>query len=498
MPLIKRKSLLMVLAVAVMLLAAAWLGSGRGTSGMIVLPDNTPANENRMIRGNVSGVEFDRDTVTISGWAADLGSFRPASTVAVFVDGERTWQDAPTIENQDAVRAYVDTNLSRSGFSARIPIENFRGMGARATVQVYAASPDGWRELDYGRRYPFATTIDARGRMRLISNELRLIRAEVEARTEHDKPLENAGTRERQARSPDPIPASMRPTYITPRDAYPILDRGQNSFSDETAKTPVSCDSISKSPSTAVILIFGQSNSTNQGEGLFRPDGHVFNMNFFDGHCFVAADPLLGASGIGGSFGSRLGQGLVKSGLFSNVLLVPIGVGGTYIEDWAPGGIHHRRIMVAIRRLADAGFKITFLLWHQGEGNTGPNSDQKAYRANFLDMLDAIRARGVGAPIFVPLVSICGGDADANTRSAQKALPDTKLGIYPGPDTDTLGLSKRFDGCHFSREGLDQHAAMWLVTLSRFMKSGPAVLTERVTARTIGAGAAEPQVVRAR
>jgi hypothetical protein len=107
-------------------------------------------------------------------------------------------------------------------------------------------------------------------------------------------------------------------------------------------------------------------------------------------------------------------------------------------------------------------------------------------------MLDGIRRSGFDAPIFVPLASVCGDGPDDSVRRAQEDLLSTSLGIYPGPDTDTLGLGERFDGCHLAGLGLDHHAEMWFVTLDRYLKGELGAPETRVTAATIGAGPAVP------
>jgi hypothetical protein len=35
-------------------------------------------------------------------------------------------------------------------------------------------------------------------------------------------------------------------------------------------------------------------------------------------------------------------------------------------------------------------------------------------------------------------------------------------GIFPGPDTDPLDLPYRYDGCHFTDEGLDKVSGLWV------------------------------------
>ena len=112
----------------------------------------------------------------------------------------------------------------------------------------------------------------------------------------------------------------------------------------------------------------------------------VYNLNIGDGKCYVAENPILGADAaldasqrpIDQSFALPLAAALIEGGLFTHVLLVPISVSGTLIEQWTPspprtpGAPHFKRFVAAIEHLKHAGLAPTFVLWHQGEGNSGP------------------------------------------------------------------------------------------------------------------------------
>lgn len=81
-------------------------------------------------------------------------------------------------------------------------------------------------------------------------------------------------------------------------------------------------------------------------------------------------------------------------------------------------------------------------------------------------MLAPIRRLGVDAPIYVARATRCAkAGPSAEIRGAQGGLVDPPSRILAGPDTDALGLAERYDGCHFSSEGLDRAAALWLEAL---------------------------------
>lgn len=221
---------------------------------------------------------------------------------------------------------------------------------------------------------------------------------------------------------------------------------------------PVSCQRLLTSKRLMVAIVFGQSNSANYGERPMAARGEVYT--FYEGICFHASDPLPGASGQGGSVWTRLGDSLIEEGMFESVLFVPIGVGGAKVEQWAPGGRLHGRILLAIARLRLEGFEPTHMLWHQGEADY--STPAAIYRAQFRAMLGNIRAQGVDAPIFVSVATWYNNLINQEIEQAQRELVDEEAGVFAGPDTDRLGIPYRYDGVHFNDEGLREFARMWL------------------------------------
>ena len=230
-----------------------------------------------------------------------------------------------------------------------------------------------------------------------------------------------------------------------------------------TRRTEVPIRSV-RSGRVMVALPFGQSNAANSGETRYRSRGRVYN--FYGGKLYAARDPLLGATGRGGSVWTRLGDRLVAEGHYDAVVFVPLGVGATGIARWAPGGDLHAKVLGAIREVRGSGLGVTHLLWHQGESDVG-TTGTLAYKTMFLDLLVSIRNEGVDAPIYVSVTTRCHNQgADRTIRRAQQELVDPSLGIYAGPDTDKLGRRYRYDRCHFSTEGLDEFADLWLRALA--------------------------------
>lgn len=228
--------------------------------------------------------------------------------------------------------------------------------------------------------------------------------------------------------------------------------------------TEVSCSTL-MGPRTMLAIVAGQSNAANFGQSPMNPPRDVYN--FFDGRCFKAHDPLLGANGERGSVWTRLGKLLIERKTYDKVIFAPVAIGGTSMAQWAPGGQYHPMLLAALDALNQAGLRPTHILWHQGETDAIRHTSAAVYKDQFQAMLSAIRARGITAPVYVSVATYFDGATDEPLRQAQKSLADVTKGIYPGPDTDSLGPALRFDGVHFSDTGLQGFAWLWAAKLSK-------------------------------
>ena len=197
----------------------------------------------------------------------------------------------------------------------------------------------------------------------------------------------------------------LQPTSIElgPADIYEKLDHNWKSNADVSERAAVACtDGGSLRP--LVIVTLGQSNAANHGQGLYAPKRRVDNFNLYDGKCYKAVEPLLGPTGQGGNFATRLADMLIERRLADRVVLAPIAMGGTTVEQWAGEGLFNRRIAASIRRLYDAGLTPDFILWHQGEGNAARGDvNGRQYRKNLLEVVASFRAYSIDAPFFVAL-----------------------------------------------------------------------------------------------
>jgi Carbohydrate esterase, sialic acid-specific acetylesterase len=260
---------------------------------------------------------------------------------------------------------------------------------------------------------------------------------------------------------------------------------GGPSFGDipgAAGRDPVACRLDARS--TFVVVTLGQSNAANFAGGIYIADTDVVNFNIYDGKCYRAVDPLLGASGLGGNFATRLGDVLVRRGYAARVVIAPIAMGNTRIEHWSFGGIFHKRILFLIRRLWDADLVPDVILWQQGEGNAADwDLAGRRYARRLLEIVRTFREYGIAAPFMIALCTICGPPHPnplkrvlrafwrTNIRAGQRRAAKRDLDTLLGPDTDLIGYGDRFDLCHMSESGAQKQAEMWADAIIQHIKA---------------------------
>lgn len=221
---------------------------------------------------------------------------------------------------------------------------------------------------------------------------------------------------------------------------------------------------------STVIFAFGQSNAANHGQERYTPENTVYNYS--KGAVYEGKDPLVGATGGGGSVWTRLADKLIDDGRAKSVTIISIAVAATDIASWAEGGFLHGMLIENVEAMISDGITPDYILWHQGESDNIANTSTEDYEKRFLSIREVFRSRGIEAPIYVAVASYhpeCIAEDNGNDkaiRDAQKKLAKDYRDILLGPDTDKLDRCMyRHDGVHFSAKGLEKHAEAWLKAL---------------------------------
>ena len=219
-------------------------------------------------------------------------------------------------------------------------------------------------------------------------------------------------------------------------------------------KQQVACPA--QTEETAVLLVIGQSNSANHAEKKITTSYPDQVFNYYNGSCTVAASPLLGATGEGGEFITPLADRLIETGTYKSVVILASGISGSSIVRWQREGDLNQMLRDTIEAMQL--YKVTDIVWHQGETDFGISMNSKIYEKSFLSLQETVRHAGIEAPIFIGQASKCGDNPtwrlDNPITRAQKALEDKKQIIVAVNTDDLLTAKDRMsDLCHFSESG---------------------------------------------
>lgn len=227
-------------------------------------------------------------------------------------------------------------------------------------------------------------------------------------------------------------------------------------FEDISEKEVTSIANCSNGQNVMVALVIGQSNAANHASYKTKANNNVYN--YYENGCYVAADPILGASGIGGSIWPIFGDLVIQSKVFDRVVIVNSAMGGASVRRWKPGGDLFDELKKIVSGLHDNGISVTHVFWQQGEADCRYHTGRSQYKERFMDLVDGLRGIKIDAPIYIAKVSKNPSPCE-QIQQAQTDLINPQKGILSGPDVD--GVEFRFDGVHMNREGVKATSKLW-------------------------------------
>ena len=156
---------------------------------------------------------------------------------------------------------------------------------------------------------------------------------------------------------------------------------------------------------------------------------------------------MLGATGNEGSLWPVMGEDLIANGQIKNVLIVPVGVGSAEIEDWRPATrVFFPRVERALQMLSAANLHVTEVIFQQGEVDAGMETPGDVYLSAVKEIVSALRAEGVKAPIIMAIATGCGDKQYPNMKLVRSKIAQIAEGVYLGPDFGEV--VKRYKECH--------------------------------------------------
>jgi hypothetical protein len=262
---------------------------------------------------------------------------------------------------------------------------------------------------------------------------------------------------------------SLKPATIQSSKATGIEFDAYSRLVAYPGKTEIACPA--QTERSAIILVIGQSNAANSGGQRFASTtARVFD--YANRKCSIAASPLLGNSGISGEPWTAIGDRLVSNGHFDSVVLVPAAIGGSGLSEWIAEG-RLRRMLKEVVQDAQRLYRITHVLWHQGETDLAIGASEESYVAGFKSLAGDLRGLGIAAPIYVSTATHCEPidvhwSPDNPISRAQRRLGNSGERLMAGIDTDALlNPLDRYDACHVSGTGLAKVIAGWTEILRR-------------------------------
>lgn len=237
-----------------------------------------------------------------------------------------------------------------------------------------------------------------------------------------------------------------------------------------TDKTVVSCHDVAKQH-PLVLLALGQSNAGNHGE--MSPSNLESIGVFADGKCFVATDPLPGATGNGGSIWVRLPRFLKEDGFGKRPITIAIlAVDATTIDNWTNAQSPLPGLLSAqIEAMKQHSLPPDAILWQQGEAEFKNGTNRQEYLEGLQKLVRILDQAGSNAPVILAKSTLCPDVPNEEIRQAIELAPKLNARFHAGPDTDIISGQRNRIGCHMTTDGLESAARMWASAITREIHS---------------------------
>lgn len=251
---------------------------------------------------------------------------------------------------------------------------------------------------------------------------------------------------------------SMTDPYLLPDYISSLVNTGYRDTKGR-AYRPLT---INPAERTGIFLTDGQSNNINilPSPNIPTNASKIDNFNIYDGAAYdLASSRLLGTQDAGsGAIITSVADLLITNNKFDRIILVPMGLSGTPMAEWANGGVLRDRIPVAMRRLASRGITpatagVYFVrVTQQGEADKSLGTPQATYQTQYGQTVTNATAAGFIGRMFICQETWSLGTTSSAIRAAQAAVVDN-VTVFSGGDLDAITNSGRFDTTHFNDAG---------------------------------------------
>ena len=180
------------------------------------------------------------------------------------------------------------------------------------------------------------------------------------------------------------------------------------------------------------------------------------------------------------------------------IVIIPFGVVGTSVLNWAYGDLSHQHKIV-MQRVKESGLSPRIFLWHQGESDSNTNASSLDHitktpyfqgyiqqKGNWKGMTPLTEdvyynaLRKVVETTFksypqssfgIALATRCQTTPWNPVRSAQRRISQDLPNTFISADSDKIsGLDKRPDNCHFSIKGASELGNLYYESITKEIK----------------------------
>lgn len=218
------------------------------------------------------------------------------------------------------------------------------------------------------------------------------------------------------------------------------------------------------------IFYFGQSNSSNTVRPAIVANipESIVQYDWKTKKCYAYKEPLLGSMDFHSNSATPLMEMLAKTFPNNSIILIPFGVPGSSVLEWAYGGLSHI-LKDVYRSTRSLNLKTSFTIFIQGEKDSGTpgktleifqkskhffhvNSSDLNTNISFEDYRSALNkilnesknSSGQASYFGIVLASKCvSNPAYLPVRDAQLSLTD-KPGVFIAADSDLIPITREY------------------------------------------------------
>ena len=125
-----------------------------------------------------------------------------------------------------------------------------------------------------------------------------------------------------------------------------------------------------------------------------------------------------------------------------------------------------------MKKLKKDDIEIDYVFWHQGESEI--KDANRIYYQNYINDMQLIFQKFLTTSkktkVGMALVSVCKSERSKSLINSQRSIIQSNDRVFLTLNTDNLGSSYRYDGCHFNSLGASVIGSKYAAFINKFNK----------------------------